>query len=209
MTDTLKTVQALVHEIAKAAFDEGVAHGKGAKNFCGSNGKVPALIDALIAQMQREAAQPEPSAQGPAELWIQLHGDTQETGLPVDYTGDDVTWCWHQINDSDVRYVRADLVAPAQPAQAQYPLPDDLYPGSKDWQAADYAGRVEWLHCMYESASKAALSDEEIEALAFEHGDTIIKVGGSVRSIEFTPNQFRAAVRAILARAGIGESRHE
>lgn len=54
----IKTVQALVHEIAKAAFDEGVAHGKGAKNFCGSNGKVPALIDALIEQMQREAVQP-------------------------------------------------------------------------------------------------------------------------------------------------------
>ena len=32
-----------------------------------------------------------------------------------------------------------------------YPLPDLLYPGSKDWLAADYAGRVEWLHAMYES----------------------------------------------------------
>lgn len=59
-----------------------------------------------IGESRRE---PPPSAQGPAELWLQLHGDTQETGLPVDYTGDDVTWCWHQINDSDVRYVRADL----------------------------------------------------------------------------------------------------
>lgn len=31
-----------------------------------------------------------------------------------------------------------------------YPLPDDLYPYSKDWLNADYAGRVEWLHMMYE-----------------------------------------------------------
>lgn len=39
---------------------------------------------------------------------------------------------------------------PPAPA-ATYPLTDDLYPGSKDWAAADYAGRVEWLHAMYES----------------------------------------------------------
>ena len=32
-----------------------------------------------------------------------------------------------------------------------YPLPDSLYPQSKDWMAADYAGRVEWLHAMYEN----------------------------------------------------------
>ena len=31
-----------------------------------------------------------------------------------------------------------------------YPLPDALY-DSKDWVASDYAGRVEWLHFMYES----------------------------------------------------------
>ena len=39
---------------------------------------------------------------------------------------------------------------------AQYPLPDDLYPGSKDWVAADYRGRVEWLHTMYESKKRDA-----------------------------------------------------
>lgn len=54
---------------------------------------------------------PAPSAQGPTELWLQLHGDCSEADLsePVDYTGGDVTWCWHKINDSDVRYVRADI----------------------------------------------------------------------------------------------------
>ena len=52
----------------------------------------------------------DPSAQGPAELFLQLHGDCQEHELtePVDYTNDEVTWCWHRIHESDVRYVRAD-----------------------------------------------------------------------------------------------------
>jgi hypothetical protein len=60
-----------------------------------------------------EAANQEPqaSAQGPSELWLQLHGDCSDAELdePVDYTSGDVTWCWHRINDSDVRYIRADL----------------------------------------------------------------------------------------------------
>jgi len=53
---------------------------------------------------------PQPSAQGPAELWLQLHGDCHESEFtqPVDYTSEDVTWCWHRIHESDVRYVRAD-----------------------------------------------------------------------------------------------------
>lgn len=56
-------------------------------------------------------AEPKPSAQGPTELWLQLHGDCSDAELdePVDYTSDDVTWCWHRIHDSDVRYIRADL----------------------------------------------------------------------------------------------------
>jgi hypothetical protein len=70
-----------------------------------------------IGESRRE---PQPSAQGPAELWLQLHGDCSEIELsePVDYTSDDVTWCWHQINDSDVRYVRADLAGITKEPQA-------------------------------------------------------------------------------------------
>jgi len=41
-------------------------------------------------------------------------------------------------------------IRPLYPPAAQYPLPDDLY-DSKDWRAADYAGRVEFLHSMYEA----------------------------------------------------------
>lgn len=40
-----------------------------------------------------------------------------------------------------------------------YPLPTDLYPTSKDWVAADYAGRVEWLHVRYEAVK------DEVESL--------------------------------------------
>ena len=61
------------------------------------------------------------SAKGPSTLWLQLHGDCtdDETRQPVDYENDGVTWCWHAIHDSDVRYVRADLVRSEQPAAEQ------------------------------------------------------------------------------------------
>lgn len=42
----------------------------------------------------------------------------------------------------------------------QYPLPDNLYPGSKDWMAGTYAERVEWLHRMYEG-QKALVAEYE------------------------------------------------
>ena len=78
------------------------------------------------------AGEPQPSAEGPPELWLQLHGDCAEPELsePVDYTAGDVTWCWHSIHDSDVRYVRADLTTTPQPTQTQpvarEPLPKFL-----------------------------------------------------------------------------------
>ena len=42
-----------------------------------------------------------------------------------------------------------------------YPLPDSLYPDSKDWVASDYWGRVELLHFMYESTRREV---EQLEA---------------------------------------------
>ena len=67
------------------------------------------------------AGEPQPSTEGPPELWLQLHGDCAEPELsePVDYTAGDVTWCWHSIHDSDVRYVRADLTTTPEPTHAQ------------------------------------------------------------------------------------------
>ena len=73
-----------------------------------------ATVRALLHRSQDHIADAgekvDPSAQGPAELFLQLHGDCQEHELtePVDYTNDEVTWCWHRIHESDVRYVRAD-----------------------------------------------------------------------------------------------------
>lgn len=52
--------------------------------------------------------------------------------------------------------LKAARSAPQHEERTEYPLPDDLYPGSKDWLAADYAGRVEWLHMMYEAVKRYA-----------------------------------------------------
>lgn len=45
----------------------------------------------------------------PDAIYLQYHGDgdPDDTG-PVN--SDDVTWCWEQINEQDIKYVRADLV---------------------------------------------------------------------------------------------------
>jgi hypothetical protein len=76
--------------------------------------QVNILTDALAAQPA--PVQPVASYKGPEELWLQLHGDCSDDELtePVDYTDDSVTWCWHQIYDSDVRYVREDTAAQRQ-----------------------------------------------------------------------------------------------
>jgi len=78
---------------------------------------ITAIKQALKAPVQEPVA----SYKGPEELWLQLHGDCSDDELtePVDYTDDSVTWCWHQIHDSDVRYVRADLATPPA-AQRQW-----------------------------------------------------------------------------------------
>ena len=39
----------------------------------------------------------------------------------------------------------------AENAKLKALLPDDLYPGSKDWRESDTEGRIEWLIFMYES----------------------------------------------------------
>lgn len=83
-------------------------------NSMSSRHEMIRLLDRAITALSERLAQPvqkpKPSATGPAELWLQLHGDSL-SDEPVDFTDDTVTWCWHQIFDSDVRYVRADLAA--------------------------------------------------------------------------------------------------
>jgi hypothetical protein len=48
-------------------------------------------------------------------------------------------------------------------------LPDDLF-DSKDWRAADYGGRVEWLLTMYRSARE----QEEAAWRTIDHLSDII-----------------------------------
>jgi hypothetical protein len=91
-------------------------------------------------------------------------------------------WPFPTRPDKEFDALRA---AVAQPEQEPYPLPDSLYPDSKDWIASDYAGRVEWLHFMYESKKREVeqletaqperkpLTDAEVYALVdatLEHG---------------------------------------
>jgi hypothetical protein len=103
------------------------------------------------------AAQPAPvqefSYKGPEELWLQLHGDCSDDELtdPVDYTDDSVTWCWHQIHNSDARYVRADIATPpAQPAPVQ-PVKPSLWEQYHAAQPAHVPERTDYAvhlnHC--------------------------------------------------------------
>lgn len=57
-------------------------------------------------------------------------------------------------DEMDVAMQDAFVALRAALAQPEYPLPESLYPDSKDWAASDYAGRVEWLHFMYESKKR-------------------------------------------------------
>lgn len=78
-------------------------------------------------------------------------------------------------------------------APVQYPLSDDMY-DSKDWRDADYAGRVEWLHTMYESSKKtleaytAAPVQEPVATLIdhFAFTDGIVRFDG-VENMEQLP----------------------
>lgn len=50
----------------------------------------------------------------PDVIWLQLHGDADpEIEGPADYQSPGVTWCWEQIYNQDVQYIRADIVQAA------------------------------------------------------------------------------------------------
>jgi hypothetical protein len=123
----------------------------------------------------------------------------------------------HGVGKATLGELRAALTEP------YYPLPDDLYPGSKDWVQGTYAERVEWLHTMYESAKRTLdalaepqsdstddvapeapqpakrvpLTDEEIDAISDDYRDW-----------EHQQGAFRKFARAIEAAHGItGETK--
>lgn len=91
--------------------------------------------------------------------------------------------------------VMADLrAALAQPEP--YPLPDALY-DSKDWVASDYAGRVEWLHFMYESKKR------EVEQLETAQPEQLVVGGDDLPPLtKWTPMvEYAAKSAAVPGRA--------
>ena len=77
-------------------------------------------------------------------------------------------------------YARAAVLADRA---RQYPLPDELYPDSKDWLAGGYAARVKWLHVMYEAKA------QEVEMW--------VEIAGSKRQVPLTDEQVLAALASI------------
>lgn len=88
--------------------------------------------------------------QSHTELATQVREQARELAKyqSIDFDGD------FQAAINTLRQCAAALESPERVlGEAQYPLPDELYE-SKDWKAAGYAGRVEWLHAMYEAKKK-------------------------------------------------------
>jgi len=78
-----------------------------------------------------------------------------------------------------------------------YPLPDSLYPDSKDWVASDYVGRVEWLHFMYESKKR------EVEQLETAQPEQLVVGGDDLPTLtKWTPMaEYAAKSAAVPGRA--------
>jgi hypothetical protein len=89
----------------------------------------------------------------------------------------------------------------AQPEQEPYPLPESLYPDSKDWVASDYAGRVEWLYFMYESKKREV---EQLETAQPQRKPrTADEIDGLAINYDGLPNSFLELARAIEKAHGI------
>jgi hypothetical protein len=87
----------------------------------------------------------------------------------------------------------------AQSEQEPYPLPDSLYPDSKDWSASDYVGRVELLHFMYESKRREV---EQLETAQLERKPLTEE---EIDKVWFDAKGFESIVRAIEKAHGIGD----
>jgi hypothetical protein len=96
------------------------------------------------------------------------------------------------------QYIDALRAALAQPEQEPYPLPDSLYPDSKDWVASDYAGRAEWLHFMYESKKReveqleTAQPEQEPVAWIRQRDNTLAVNDGGLFGSDWTPLYYAA-----------------
>lgn len=190
---------------------------------CGSTGSVSSYRNGAIAAWNRRAVlakwgtpagagEPQPSSEGPPEVWLQLHCDClpHERTEPVDYTGGDVTWCWHAIHSDDVRYVRADLATTQQPTQAHIEKCAVCGDGNArllvmrncDVCGSDYAGQSESeLNLALERARRAT----QAQAGAVPMSEKFLQMMTPAKA---EPSDFAAGVRFAEAHHGIEGADH-
>lgn len=98
--------------------------------ICSGEGFAAAAIDADLyfkpvpADKPAAAADEKTNSRGePEAIYLQLHDQNSFSETEVaDFRADCVTWCWHKINQNDVRYIREDLAAPSN-SQQYCPIP--------------------------------------------------------------------------------------
>ena len=158
MKEALKlALEALETELA-VDMTNGAEVGEAAELMCEAITAIKqALADHTEDNLEMVAPVQQLSYKGPEELWLQLHGDCSDDELiePIDYTDDSVTWCWHQIHDSDVRYVRADTIPRAQPAPVQEPVAFKIYLPKVPRQDVNH-GMLPWVYDQDPSSGNVA-----------------------------------------------------
>jgi hypothetical protein len=148
-----------------------------------------------VAPVQAEQAQAEPSdpilATWPERIWLQWNPDERE-----EYPGasEGLTWCADNIHKTDVGYVRADLAAPALPAQAEQVAAvraayekaamvcQNMYEDGEGGAACSVAAdRIRFL-ATKEAAAVEAPSQPQIDAVmaAIQHACGALPVGYEV-----------------------------
>ena len=102
----------------------------------------------------------------PEAIYLQIHGDQYEE--PADYKAE-ITWCWHKINECDVRYIRADKVK-------QIAVPGLIPSTFRTWWAMIEAGR-------------------ELEGRPLNDFDVVLQYMGNGASCQVTAGQIRKMLK--------------
>jgi hypothetical protein len=102
----------------------------------------------------------------PEVIYLQIHGEQYEA--PADYKAE-ITWCWHKINECDVRYIRADKIK-------QIAVPGLIPSTFRTWWAMIEAGR-------------------ELEGRPLKDFDVVLQYMGNGSSCEVTAGQIRKMLK--------------
>ncbi len=117
----------------------------------------------------------------PEVIYLQLHNpDFFDSAERCNYRSDSVTWCWHAINQNDVRYVREDL---AMPAPKQEPV---------DWNAQCSCGHRWVMDLPTENCPKCNPAPPQAAAIPEAHNIREIN-RGSDQSVTVVFASCRAA----------------